>query len=71
VKPISCQCTNTFLGHFGNAHWFQDDNTWADADGSYFYYAWSDRSSICTNVIGGTNYTTRPDADVKLAKIRQ
>jgi len=71
VKPISCQCTNTFLGHFGSEHWFQDDNTWADADGSYFYYAWSDRSRTWTNMIGGTNYTTRPDADVKLAKIRQ
>ena len=33
----------------GIANWFQDDNTWADADTNYFYYAWSDRSRTCTN----------------------
>jgi hypothetical protein len=70
-RPVSCQCANTILGSFGNANWFQDDNTWAAADSNYFYYAWCDRSRTWTNVIGGTNYTTRADADVKLAKILQ
>ena len=52
--------------------WFQDDNTWADADTNYFYYAWCDRSRTWTgtNVLTGQLYS-RPDADVKLAKIRQ
>jgi len=52
------------------AHWFQDDNTWADADTNYFYYAWCDRSRTWTwTALGATK--TRPDADVKLARIRQ
>ena len=58
-------------GNFLNPNWFQDDNTWADADGQFFYYAWSDHSRTWTNGIGGTNYTTRPDADVMLARILQ
>ena len=55
-----------------NSNWFQDDNTWADADGNYFYFAWCDRSGTwnATNPLTGQPYS-RPDADVKLAKIRQ
>jgi hypothetical protein len=48
----------------------QDDNTWADADTNYFYYAWCDRSRTWTWTVSGFQ-NTRPDADVKLAKIRQ
>ena len=54
--------------------WFQDDSTWADADSSYFYYAWCDRSATWTGTMNfngqQVNYS-RPDADVKLAKVRQ
>jgi hypothetical protein len=56
----------------GSDWFFQDDNTWADADTNYFYYAWCDRSRTWTwTALGVTNTHTRPDADVKFAKIRQ
>jgi hypothetical protein len=66
-----CFCsTNDVEVVAGNPHFFQDDNTWADADTNYFYYAWCDRSRTWTwTALGAQN--TRPDADVKLAKIRQ
>jgi hypothetical protein len=43
-----------------------DDYTWVSADSTYFYFAWCDRSRTF-----GTAPNVRPDADVKLAKIRQ
>ena len=43
-----------------------DDYTWSNSDSNYFYFAWCDRSR--TN---GTTPHARPDADIKLAKIRQ
>ncbi len=69
----------------GQANWFQDDNTWADADTNCFYYAWSDRSRTWTNSFSWTSGTTnasggtvswpmnisRPASDVKFAVIRQ
>jgi hypothetical protein len=61
----------------GNSNWFQDDNTWADADANYFYYAWCDRSGRWTNNFSGwtTNFNGqgygRPAADVKFAIIKQ
>ena len=68
----NCGCSNTVYARFPNAHWFQDDNTWAEADSSYFYYAWSDHSATWTTVVlGTTNTTTRPDANVMLARILQ
>ena len=60
-----------------DSNWFQDDNTWADADSNYFYYAWCDRSRTWTNnyAAWGACFngqaTSRPDADVKFAIIRQ
>jgi hypothetical protein len=47
-------------------HFCADDYTWAGADSSYFYFAWCDRSSAF-----GSPPNTRPDADVKFARIRQ
>lgn len=54
----------------GNPHFFCDDNTWADADSNYFYFAWCDRSRTWSNTFNGQPYT-RPDADVRFAKIKQ
>ncbi|MBC8245612.1 MAG: hypothetical protein H8E20_14605 [Verrucomicrobia bacterium] len=42
-----------------------DDYTWADADDTYFYFAWCDRSFS-----SGINGKCRPDANAKLAKIK-
>ena len=55
------------------SNWFQDDNTWADADTNYFYYAWCDRSRTwtSTNVLNNGQLYSRPDADVKFARIKQ
>ena len=64
--PGTIQVTAYPLGNF-----FQDDNTWAEADGNYFYYAWSDRSRTWKWTAFGVPSRTRPDADVKLARIRQ
>jgi hypothetical protein len=63
-------CLSGTKQDFYNSNWFQDDNTWADADSNYFYYAWCDRSRTWTGTINGQLYS-RPDADVKLAKIGQ
>ena len=57
-----------------DSNWFQDDNTWADADSNYFYYAWCDRSSTWTNAMTYTNTIyglARPKANVKFAIVRQ
>lgn len=43
-----------------------DDYTWASGDSNYFYYAWCDRSRTF-----GAAPHTRPDADVKFAKVKQ
>jgi hypothetical protein len=43
-----------------------DDYTWAAADSSFFYFAWCDRSAVF-----GSPPNTRPDANVKFAKIKQ
>jgi len=50
----------------GYVNFCADDYTWAVADSNYFYFAWSDRSES-----SGTAPNTRPDADIKLAKVRQ
>ena len=47
------------------ANFCADDYTWSVSDSNYFYFAWCDRSR--TN---GIAPKTRPDADIKLAKIR-
>jgi hypothetical protein len=47
-------------------HFCADDYTWSVAGSSFFYFAWCDRSRTF-----GTAPHTRPDADVKLSKIRQ
>ena len=47
-------------------HFMADDYTWASADGSYFYYAWCDRSDTYTS--GGHS---RPDPNIRLGKIKQ
>ncbi|HXP62109.1 MAG TPA: hypothetical protein VN829_16550 [Dongiaceae bacterium] len=68
----ACPTNSRYLVY--NSNWFQDDNTWADADTNYFYYAWCDRSRTWTNSMTLTNTIygqPRPDADVKIAKIRQ
>ena len=59
-------CQTNATDHTYDSSWFQDDNTWADADTNYFYYAWCDRSRTWTgtNVLTGQPYS-RPDADVK------
>jgi hypothetical protein len=43
-----------------------DDYTWAASDTNYFYFAWCDRTR--TN---GSSPHTRPDADIKFAKVQQ
>ena len=48
----------------GYVHSCADDYTWAAADSTYFYFAWCDR----TRTYGPSG---RPDADVKLSKIKQ
>ena len=66
---MGCQAyINTGLS--GICNFLCDDYTWADADNSYFYYAWCDRSRTWTWTLGGVQYT-RPDADVKFARILQ
>jgi hypothetical protein len=68
-----CECDANDLDiplAFSYPNWFQDDNTWADADSNYFYYAWCDRSRTWTNTFNGVQYS-RPDADVKFAIIKQ
>ena len=65
----SCPGGETDTGG-GICHFICDDYTWADADSSYFYYAWCDRSRTWTWTLGGVQYT-RPDADVKFARILQ
>jgi hypothetical protein len=70
VVAIDYPCPSNTLYAAGLSYFFQDDNTWADADTNYFYYAWCDRSRTWTwTAFGAQN--TRPDADVKIAKIRQ
>jgi hypothetical protein len=70
-----CPSGDLNVGYYSS--WVQDDNTWAAADSSYFYYAWCDRSRTWTNDFSKytTNFngqaTSRPDADVKFAIIRQ
>ena len=72
---VPCPSTNDVAAYY-NSNWFQDDNTWADADSNYFYYAWCDRSGTWTNDFWWTtnwpaNYNGRPAADVKFAIIQQ
>jgi len=71
VQTNALDCpTNDVPMSDGIPHFFQDDNTWADADTNYFYYAWCDRSRTWTWTALGAQKTC-PDADVKFAKIRQ
>jgi hypothetical protein len=71
--PSGDQCPGGDVYQKYDSNWFQDDNTWAVADSNYFYYAWCDRSRTWsnTNSIAGQPSYTRPDADVKLAVIKQ
>ncbi len=83
--PLCPARDNPVTADRSTANWFQDDNTWADADTNYFYYAWSDRSGTWTNnfwwTLGTTNAfgttnnwptnISRPMADVKFAIIQQ
>ena len=48
-------------------HFMADDYTWITADGSYFYYAWCDRSDTFI----GTGGNSRPDPNIRLAKVKQ
>jgi hypothetical protein len=70
--PIGDLCPAGDLYHFYDSNWFQDDNTWADADSNYFYYTWCDRTRTWsnTNSIAGQPSYSRPDADVKFAVIK-
>lgn len=47
-----------------------DDYTWASADGSYFYFAWCDRSDTYVYHPGQGDQHTRPDANIRLARIK-
>ena len=47
-------------------HFMADDYTWLNADSSYFYFAWCDRSD--TFFSGGHS---RADPNIRLAKIKQ
>ena len=47
-------------------HFMADDYTWAGSDGTYFYYAWCDRSLNFTS--GGHS---RPDANIRFGKVKQ
>ena len=44
-------------------HFCADDYTWSSSDSTYFYFAWCDRTHMYQN--------TRPDQDIKFAKIKQ
>ncbi len=50
----------------GWVHFMADDYTWSSTDTDYFYFAWCDRSET-----SGTPPNTRPDPNIRLAKIRQ
>jgi hypothetical protein len=65
---VDCASPNYFFGPVNSPyqHFMADDYTWASADGSYFYYAWCDRSD--TYSAGGNS---RPDPNIRLGKIRQ
>lgn len=58
APPPSCEWTtgSSYI------HFCADDYTWVDADSSYFYFTWCDRTRM---------FGTRPDADVMFARIRQ
>jgi len=60
--PPDCQrATSSTYQNF-----MADDYSWASVDGSYFYYAWCDRSDIYFS--GGNS---RPDPNIRLGKIKQ
>jgi hypothetical protein len=62
-------CANTALSGVTDSTYVNfcaDDYTWTGADSACFYFAWCDRSRTF-----GTPPNTRPDADVKFARIRQ
>lgn len=46
-------------------HFMADDYTWAAADGSYFYFAWCDRSLAYDSGQG-----VRPDPNIRFARIK-
>jgi len=46
-------------------HFMADDYIWTAADDTYFYYAWCDRSDSF-----GAGVQSRPDANVRFAKIK-
>ena len=68
VDPASANVTFTTDGTYMNFN--ADDYTWVAADSAYFYFAWRDCSDPCTNVWNGFHYA-RPDADVRLGKVKQ
>jgi len=64
---VDCGSTNYWAGPSdAYQHFMADDYTWATADGSYFYYAWCDRSDTYT-----CSTANRPDANIRLGKVKQ
>ncbi len=65
---VDCGSPNQFIGPVGSPyqHFMADDYTWASADGSYFYFAWCDRSD--TYFSGGNS---RADPNIRLGKVKQ
>ena len=50
---------------FTYEHFMADDYTWAGGDETYFYFAWCDRSDPYSGQF------SRPDPNIRLAKIKQ
>ncbi|MEK7675144.1 MAG: hypothetical protein AAB676_04825 [Verrucomicrobiota bacterium] len=65
---VDCGSVNKYEGPVNSPYqnFMADDYAWVSADGSYFYYAWCDRSD--TYFSGGNS---RPDPNIRLGKIRQ
>ena len=64
VNP--CPPNPFWTSGFEYQHFMADDYTWVTTDGSYFYFAWCDRSDT---FYSGSN--SRPDPNIRLGKIRQ
>lgn len=62
--PSSCPDDSEFSG--GYASFMADDYTWVSSDGSFFYFAWCDRSDTYS-----TSQGTRRDPNIRFGKIRQ
>jgi hypothetical protein len=64
--PVAWNMDDKLVSTIYYQNFMADDYTWASADGTYFYYAWCDRSGSYSAA-----GHTRPDANIRLGKIKQ